>query len=58
MTAYRVQSIALFALPRVEFLYVNQCRQNGERSVDVLHRFGDTDGKYDVPATDFRAEVL
>ena len=39
MAAYRIQSTAL-CMPRVQFLYVSQGRQNGVRSVDVLHRFG------------------
>ena len=37
--AYSVNS-PFFVSPRVQFLFVNLDHQNGERSVDVLHRFG------------------
>ena len=40
MTAYRIRSTAIFVSPRVELLYDGLSRKNGERSVEVLHRFG------------------
>ena len=40
MLASHIRSTVFFVSPRIQFLFVNLDHQNGERSVDVLHRFG------------------